>query len=147
MPRAREQIPRLDGPVFPSSQDRRDLSFGGGGPVRPFTCPAKGKLGGETRLPMVKIKQWVPIDGTRWRNEFVNDHESHGACIHCGVAHDGVMAPFPELPNTAGLDSLLGRRLGGPGFLLHQTRNGICSQYMRIRMPCKRFSARLTSAD
>ncbi len=96
---------------------------------------------------MVKMKQWVPIDGTRWRNEFVNDHESHGACIHRGVAHDGVMAPFPELPNTAGLDSLLGRRLGGPGFLLHQTRNGICSQYMRIRMPCKRFSARLTSAD
>ncbi len=96
---------------------------------------------------MVKMKQWVPIDGTRWRNEFVNDHESRGACIHCGVAHDGVMAPFPELPNTAGLDSLLGRRLGGPGFLLHQTRNGICSQYMRIRMPCKRFSARLTSAD
>src|SRR2546425_4191414 len=27
VPRARQQIPRLDGPVFPSSQDRRHLSF------------------------------------------------------------------------------------------------------------------------
>src|SRR5438445_8686992 len=86
VPRARQRIPRLDGQVFPISQDRRDLSFGGRGPVRPLPCPAKGKLGGETRLPMVKMKQWVPIDGTRWRNEFVNDHESRGACIHCGVA-------------------------------------------------------------
>jgi len=69
-----------------------------------------------------KIKQWVPIDETRWRNEVANSHESRGARIHCGVAHDGVMPPLRELPNTAGLDGLLGRRLGGPGFLLHQTR-------------------------
>src|SRR5882762_314687 len=62
VPRARQQIPRLDGPVFPSSQDRRDLSFSGGGPVRPSTCPGKGKLGGETRLPMVrKTMEWVSI--------------------------------------------------------------------------------------
>jgi len=124
MPRAREQIPRLDGPVFPSSQDRRDLSFGGGGPVRPFTCPAKGKLGGETRLPMVKIKQWVPIDGTRWRNEFVNGHENHEVGVHYGAAPGGVMAPRRELPNTARLGGLLGRPRGGAGFIFHQTRNG-----------------------
>src|SRR5216683_7266031 len=109
MARAREQIPRLDGPVFPSSQDRRDLSFGGGGPVRPFTCPAKGKLGGETRLPMVrKIKQWVSIDGTRWRNAVANSHESHGVGIHYDVAHRGVTAPLRELPNAARLCGLCG---------------------------------------
>jgi hypothetical protein len=111
--RARQQIPRPDGPVFRSSQDRRDLSFGGGGPARPFTCRAKDKLGGETRLPMFrKIIQWVPIDGTRWRNEFVNSHENRGVGVHYGVAHRGVMAPFRELPNTAGLGGLLGLRLG-----------------------------------
>ena len=68
------------------------LSFGGGGQFRPFTCPGKGKLGGEARLPMVrKIIQSVPIDGTRWRNEFVNRHENGGVGIHYGVAHRGVM--------------------------------------------------------
>jgi len=51
VPRARQRTPRLDGPVFPSGQDRRDLSSGGGGPVRPSPCPGKGKLGGKTRLP------------------------------------------------------------------------------------------------
>src|SRR5713101_5134312 len=77
--RARQQTPRLDGPAFPNSRDRTDLSFGEGEPVRPFICRAKGKLGGETRLPMVrKIKQWVPIDGTRWRNEIANGHERNG---------------------------------------------------------------------
>src|SRR5260370_25008199 len=92
VPRARQQIPRLDGPVFPNSQDRRHLSFGGGGPVRPSTCPGRGKLGGETRLPMVrKIIQWVPIDGTRWRNEFVNGHENGGVGFQYGVDHCGDM--------------------------------------------------------
>jgi hypothetical protein len=41
-----------------------------------------------------KIIQWVPIDGTRWRNEFVNRHENDGVGIRYGVAHRGVMAPF-----------------------------------------------------
>src|SRR6266478_1282277 len=124
VPRARQRTPRLDGPVFPSGQDRRDLSFGGGAPVRPLTCRGKGKLGGETRLPMVrKIKQWVPIDGTRWRNEVANSHESHAVGVHYGVAHGCVLAPLRELPNTAGLCGLCGLRHGGPGATLHQTRN------------------------
>src|SRR6266705_3922310 len=107
--RARHQPPPLDGRAFHNSQDRRDLSFGGGGPVRPSTCPAKGKLCGETRLPMVrKIIQWVPIDGTRWRNEFVNGHENHGVGVHYEIAPGGVMAPRRELPNTARLGGLLG---------------------------------------
>src|SRR5260370_31001939 len=39
------------------------------------------------RVPMVrKIIQWVRIDGTRWRNEFVNGHENHGVGVHYGVA-------------------------------------------------------------
>ncbi|OLC64222.1 hypothetical protein AUH73_00420 [archaeon 13_1_40CM_4_53_4] len=29
-----------------------------------------------------KIIQWVPIDGTRWRNEFVNGHENQGVSGH-----------------------------------------------------------------
>jgi hypothetical protein len=33
-----------------------------------------------------KIIQWVPIDGTRWRNEFVNDHEKHGVGVDHGAA-------------------------------------------------------------
>jgi len=112
VPRARQQIPRLDGPVFPSSQDRH-LSFSGGGPVRPSTCPGKGKLGGETRLPMVrKIIQWVPIDGTRWRNEFVNGHENHRVGLHQDVAHRGVV------PTLRAIGS-------GPS-------KGICSQYASI---------------
>src|SRR5437899_8609243 len=130
--RARHQTPPLDGRAFHNSRDRTDLSFGGGGPVRPSTCPGKGKLGGETRLPMVrKIIQWVPIDGTRWRNEFVNGHENHfvnghenhGVGVHYGVAPGGVMAPHRELPNTARRYGLCGLRHGGPGFILHQTRN------------------------
>jgi hypothetical protein len=31
----------------------RSFRFGGGGPVRLFTYPAKGQLDGETRVPMV----------------------------------------------------------------------------------------------
>jgi len=37
-----------------------------------------------------KIIQWVPIDGTRWRNEFVYGHKIRGAGVHSGVA-----APAP----------------------------------------------------
>jgi hypothetical protein len=61
-----------------------------------------------------KMIQWVPIDGTRWRNEFINDHENHGVGVHYGVAHGGVMAPLRELPNTSGLGGLCDRRHGGP---------------------------------
>jgi len=70
-----------------------------------------------------KIKQWVPIDGTRWRNEFVNGHENRGVGVHYGIAPGGVMAPRRELPNTARLCDLCGLRHGGPGAILHQTRN------------------------
>jgi hypothetical protein len=59
-----------------------------------------------------KIIQWVPIDGTRWRNEFVNRHENHGVGIHYGVAHRGVM----PTQRAIGL---------GPS-------KGICSQYASL---------------
>jgi hypothetical protein len=59
-----------------------------------------------------KIKQWVPIDGTRWRNEVANGHENHGVVVHYVVAHGGVMAPLRELPTTAGLCGLWGRLVG-----------------------------------
>ena len=70
-----------------------------------------------------KIIQWVPIDGTRWRNEFVNGHENHGVGVPYSIAPVGVMAPRRELPNTVRLGGLLGLRRGGPGFILHQARN------------------------
>ncbi len=54
-----------------------------------------------------KIIQWVPIDGTRWRNEVANGHENHGVGVHyfasyqlpmdfvvCGGAFVGVLALF-----------------------------------------------------
>ena len=112
--RARHQIPRLDSPVVPSSQDRRHLSSGRGRASPPLhLSPGKGKLGGKTRLPMVrKIIQWVPIDGTRWRNEFVNGHENRGVGLHYGVAHCGVM------PTQMVIGS-------GPS-------KGICSQYASL---------------
>ncbi len=41
-------------PGFPEQpRAERSFRFGGGGPVRPFTYPAKGQLDGETRVPMV----------------------------------------------------------------------------------------------
>ena len=64
-----------------------------------------------------KIIQWVPIDGTRWRNEFVNGHENRGVGVHYGIAPGGVMAPLRELPNTTRLGGLLGRPRGGAGFI------------------------------
>ena len=71
-----------------------------------------------------KLIQWVPIDGTRWRNEFVNGHENHGVGVHYGIAPGGVTAPRRELPNTARVGGLLGRPRGGAGLIFHQTRNG-----------------------
>ena len=61
-----------------------------------------------------KIIQWVPIDGTRWRNEVVNSHESHGKGVYCRVAPGGVMAPLRESPNTVEIGGLLGRPRGVP---------------------------------
>jgi hypothetical protein len=70
-----------------------------------------------------KIIQWVPIDGTRWRNEVANGHEILGVGVHYGVAHGGDMAPLPGLPSTSGLGGLCGNRHGGPSFIFHQIRN------------------------
>src|SRR5260370_686949 len=82
-------------------------------PHQGYGTTGKGKLGGETRLPMVrKIIQWVPIDGTRWRNEFVNGHENHEVGLHQDVAHRGVV------PTLRAIGS-------GPS-------KGICSQYASI---------------
>jgi len=79
-----------------------------------------------------KIKQWVPIDGTRWRNEAANSHERHEVGIHDGVAHRVVMAPLRELPNTAGLGGLLGPRLGSPLiYLLVKTRVAVENSLLR----------------
>lgn len=71
-----------------------------------------------------KTKQWVPVDGTRWRSEVANGRENRRVGAHYDVAHRGVMAPLRELPTTAGLCGLCGLRLGGPGFILHETLNG-----------------------
>jgi hypothetical protein len=71
-----------------------------------------------------KIIQWVPIDGTRWRNEVVNGHESRKVGAHYGVAHGVVMAPLRELPNTSGLGGLCGRRHGGLSFNFIKQRVG-----------------------
>jgi len=71
-----------------------------------------------------KIIQWVPIDGTRWRNEIVNGHENHGVGVHYGAALGGVMAPLRELSNTTQLGGLCGRGHGGPGFNLIKHRIG-----------------------
>src|SRR6267378_3782458 len=122
--RARQQTPGLDSPAFPSSRERTDLSFEGAGQSAPSFVRRRRKWGGETRLPMVrKIKQWVPIDGTRWRNAVANSHESHGVGIHYDVAHCGDIAPLRELPNAAGLCGLCGLRPGDPYPIIHQTRN------------------------
>jgi len=44
-----------------------------------------------------KIIQWVPIDGTRWRNEFVYGHENRVAGVHPGVALGGVRGFMPRV--------------------------------------------------
>lgn len=68
-----------------------------------------------------KIIQWVPIDGTRWRNEFVNGRENHGVSVHCGVPPGGIMAPLRELPTTGGLCGSWERPRGGPSVILDPT--------------------------
>src|SRR5258708_1004679 len=74
--RAREQTPRLDGPAFPNSRHRTNLSFGRAGQSAPSRAEKRGcqwlgksnsgspltELDGETRLLMVtKIMEWVSI--------------------------------------------------------------------------------------
>jgi len=160
--RARRQTPPLDGRAFHNSRDRTDLSFGGGGPVRPSTCPGKGKPGGETRLPMVrKIIQWVPIDGTRWRNEFVNGHENYGVGLHQDVAHRGVVPTLRAigLGPSKGICSQYASinpedARSHHASICWKTRRALKNALLRnpqkldgIKMPCKRFSARLTFFD
>ena len=42
-----------------------------------------------------KIMQWIPIEGTRWRNEVANDHGNHEVGFAYAVGPDGsVMAPL-----------------------------------------------------
>jgi len=55
-----------------------------------------------------KIIQWVPIDGTRWRNEFVNGHENHRVGLHQDVAHRGVVPTLRAIgsgPSSEGICS------------------------------------------
>ena len=70
---------------------------------------------------VTKIMQWVPIEGTRWRNEVAKGHENHAVGSYYGVAPGGDMAPLRELPNTLAFFGLYGRRHGGPRFILYQT--------------------------
>jgi len=71
-----------------------------------------------------KTKQWVPVDGTRWRSEVANGRENRRVGAHYDVAHRGVMAPLRELPTIGGLWGSRGRPCGGPGFILHEILDG-----------------------
>jgi hypothetical protein len=44
-----------------------------------------------------KIRQWVPIERTRWRNEGVNEEENQAVGSPYGVAPGGDMAPLPHI--------------------------------------------------
>src|SRR5712692_3214462 len=68
-----------------------------------------------------RIMQWVPIEGTRWRNEVANGHENHAVGFHYGVAPGGDVVSLCELPNTAAFPGFCGRGHGGPGF--HSSSN------------------------
>ena len=72
---------------------------------------------------VMKFIQWVPIDGTRWRNEVTNGQENHPVDSHYGAALGVDMAPLRESPNTAAFLGLCERGHGSPGLVLHQTRN------------------------
>jgi len=115
--RARHQLPRPEGPAFPGSRERRDLSLGGG-PVRPLTCPAKGnwaekrgcrwsgilnsgspfaELDGETKLSMAaNIMEWVSITAllptVTW-SPFAS-YQLPAHFVVCGGALAGVLALF-----------------------------------------------------
>lgn len=70
-----------------------------------------------------KIMQWVPVEGTRWRNEAADGGENHALGSHSGVALGGDMAPVRKLPNTAAFCGVCGRPHGDSGFSLYQTQN------------------------
>jgi len=59
-----------------------------------------------------KIIQWVPIEGTRWRNEVADGQENRAVDSNYGVAPGGDMAPLRELPNTASFFGLCARGRG-----------------------------------
>src|SRR6266566_1246237 len=101
MTRARQQTARLDSRLEKPTTDR---SFVWRGRVSlPLHLSGEGETGR--------------------KNEVANGHENHGVGVHHGVAPGGVMAPHRELPTTARRYGLCGLRHGGPGFILHQTRN------------------------
>jgi hypothetical protein len=70
-----------------------------------------------------KIRQWVPIDGTRWRNEVADGQENHAVGSPYGIAPGGDMAPLRKLPNTAAFCGLCGCHHGDSGFSHYQTQN------------------------
>ena len=45
-----------------------------------------------------KIMQWVPIEGTRWRNEVADGQENHAVGSPYGVDPRGDLAARRELP-------------------------------------------------
>jgi len=141
VPRARQRTPRLDGPVFPGGQDRRGLSFGGGGPVRPLTCRGKGKLGGETRL------QWSGKSNSGFQLT-----ELDGETRLPIVTRVMERASIAALLMTVSWRPLWRRRLRLWLRCQHKGRLGqdlviVFVHNTRIRMPCKRSSVRLTSVD
>ena len=96
--RATQQTPRLDGPAFLSSRERRDLSFGGGGSVRPRTCPERGSSKEKSEV----TNEWEnhavgSIEGTRWRNKVADGQENQVLGSHYGVAPGGNMAPVLQI--------------------------------------------------
>src|SRR6202158_2872246 len=116
--------PSTRSPLQQQPKTGKSFRAQGAGQVRPRTTPAKRELEAETRLSMVrKIIQWVPIDGTRWRNEVANGHDNHEVGFHYGVAPGGDMAPLRELLNTAAFRGLCRCHHGDSGFSLYQTQN------------------------
>src|SRR6266480_4830518 len=109
MTRARQQTARIDSRLEKPTTDR---SFVWRGRVSlPLHLSSEGETGRKNEV------------ANGHENHFVNGHENHGVGVHYGVAPGGVMAPHRELPTTARRYGLCGLRHGGPGFILHQTRN------------------------
>jgi hypothetical protein len=53
-----------------------------------------------------KIIQWVPMDGTRWRNEFVNGHKNKGVGVHYDVAPGGASVKLLQRPFGRNVNTL-----------------------------------------
>ena len=47
-----------------------------------------------------KVRQWVHIEGTRWRSEVADGQENQEVDSHYGVGPGCDMAPLRKLPNT-----------------------------------------------